>query len=68
MFSFLALRILYFPCYAELSLDFKLERIKKKKKNPEDFSKHTILCYSSVPSVKNRNFMSKGKTILSRAA
>ena len=26
------------------------------------------LCYSSVSSVKKRNFMSKGKTILSQAA
>ena len=29
---------------------------------------YTILCYSSVSSVKKRNFMSKGKTILSQAA
>ena len=30
MFSFLPLRILYAPCYFEVSLDFKLKRIKKK--------------------------------------
>ena len=29
---------------------------------------YTILCYSSVSSVKKRNFTSKGKTILSQAA
>ena len=29
MFSLLPLRILYFPCYVQVSLDFKLERIKK---------------------------------------
>ena len=30
MFSLLPLRVLYFPCYVEVSLDSKLERIKKK--------------------------------------
>ena len=30
MFSILPLRILYFPCYVEVSLDSKLERNKKK--------------------------------------
>ena len=40
MFSFLPLRILYVPCYFEVSLDFKLKRIKKK--NPKDFSKHFV--------------------------
>ena len=29
MFSILPLRILYFPCYVEVSLDSKLERNKK---------------------------------------
>ena len=42
MFSLLSLRILYFPCYVEVSLDSKLERIFKKKKNLEDFSKHVV--------------------------
>ena len=31
MFSLLPLRILYFPCYGEVSLDFELERIFQKK-------------------------------------
>ena len=30
MFSLLPLTILYFSCYAEVSLDFELERIEKK--------------------------------------
>ena len=30
MFSLLPLRVLYFPCNVEVSLDSKLERIKKK--------------------------------------
>ena len=46
MFPFLSLRILYFPCYFEVSLDFILEHIfsKKEKKNrfPEIFQ--SILC------------------------
>ena len=42
MFSLLPLRSLYFPCYAEISLDSKLERFKKKKKKSEDFSKHIV--------------------------
>ena len=29
---------------------------------------YVILCYSSVSSVKKRNYTSKGKTILSQAA
>ena len=29
MFYLLPQRILYFPCYVKVSLDFKLERIKK---------------------------------------
>ena len=41
MFSLLPLRILYFPCYVEVSLDFKLERIFKKK-FPKIFQ--SILC------------------------
>ena len=40
MFSFLPLRILYFPCYIEVFLDFKLERILKK--FPKIFQR--ILC------------------------
>ena len=36
MFSLLPLRILYFPCYVEVSLDFELERIFQKK-NPKIF-------------------------------
>ena len=40
--SLLPLKILYFPCYVELSLDFKLERILKKN-NPKDLSKHIVL-------------------------
>ena len=35
MFSLLPLRVLYFPCYVEVSLDSKFERIKKK--NPKIF-------------------------------
>ena len=30
MFSLLPVRIFCFPCYVEVSLDFKLEHIKKK--------------------------------------
>ena len=41
MYSLLPLRILYFPCYVEVSLDFKLERIFKKK-FPKIFQ--SILC------------------------
>ena len=40
MFSFLPLRILKFSCYIEVSLDFKLELIKKKKS--KDFSEHIV--------------------------
>ena len=40
-FPYLPLRILYFPCYVEKSLDFKLERILKKK-IPRIFQ--SILC------------------------
>ena len=41
MFYLLPQRILYFPCYVEVSLDFKLERIKK------NFPKvlQSILCW-----------------------
>ena len=39
MFSLLPLTILYFSCYAEVSLDFELERIEKKIKY---FSKHIV--------------------------
>ena len=35
-------RILYFPCYIEVSLNFKLERIKKKKRFQKFFQ--SILC------------------------
>ena len=35
--SLLPLQILYFPCYVELSLDFKLERILKKKKSQRSY-------------------------------
>ena len=37
MFSLLPLRILYFPCYVEVSLDFELEHIFQKKKNRRFF-------------------------------
>ena len=37
MFSLLPLRLLCFPCYVEVSLDFKLEHILKQKK-----FKHTL--------------------------
>ena len=46
MFPLLPLRVSYFSCYAEVSLNSKLEcslfkkRKKKKKEIPEDFSKH----------------------------
>ena len=82
--SLLSLQILYFPCYVELSLDFKLERILKKKnlkdhivldEQMEFILKHrcsyhfnTPFCVTRVSSVKKRNFMSKRKTILSQAA
>ena len=46
MFFLLPLGVLHFPCYVEVSLDSKLERIfstkKKKKKKTEDFSKHIV--------------------------
>ena len=43
MFSFLPLTILYFPCYVQVSLDFKLELILKKfSKFPKNFSKHVV--------------------------
>ena len=46
MFPLLSLRVSYFPCHVEVSLDSKLERIfskkKKKKEVPEDFSKHIV--------------------------
>ena len=42
MFSLLPLRILYFPCYVEVSLDFKLEHVKEKK-FPKTFQ--SILCW-----------------------
>ena len=42
MFSLLSLRILYFPCYVEVSLDSKLERIFKKKKISKIFQ--SMLC------------------------
>ena len=38
MFFLLALTVLYFPCYVELSLDF----FNNEKENPEDFSKHIV--------------------------
>ena len=41
MFSLLLLRILHFPYYVEVSLDFKLKRIFKKK-IPKDFLKHIV--------------------------
>ena len=40
MFSLLLLRVLYFPFYSEVSLDSKLEHIKKK--IPKYFLKHIV--------------------------
>ena len=40
MFSLLSLRVLYFPCYSEVTLDSKLEHILKK--ISKDFSKHIV--------------------------
>ena len=100
MLPLLSLRVSYFPCYIEASLDSKLEHIffqkekkTKKKKFPNIFqsilfqmdkcnlflSTNILLfyvliilihhsCYSLVSSVKKRNFMLKGKLILSQAA
>ena len=49
MLPLLSLRVSYFPCYIEASLDSKLEHIffqkekkNKEKKIPEDFSKHIV--------------------------
>ena len=41
MFSFLPLRVLYFPCYVEVSLNSKLEPIFKKE-NPKIFKAYCV--------------------------
>ena len=43
MFSLLPLRILYFPCYVEVSMDFKLERILKKKNSQGFFKAYCVV-------------------------